>query len=61
MTIIMKPITAALLLALGLALIGCGGQPLDANRMKGADEKVQEGPGLFTGQDGVFRIGGKVD
>lgn len=45
-----------LTLLLSFLLVSCGGKPLDST-----PDNEKQGPGLFSGESGTFRIMGKPD
>ncbi|MBU0960852.1 MAG: hypothetical protein KKH60_04940 [Proteobacteria bacterium] len=45
-----------LILLLSVLLVSCGGKPLDSR-----PDNENQGPGLFSGESGTFRILGKSD
>jgi len=45
-----------LLVLLSVLLVSCGGKPLDSS-----PDNENQGPGLFSGESGVFRILGDSD
>jgi len=49
-------IVALTLLAVGLGLAACNHQPGDPNALLAPSEKVQKGPGLFTGEAGEYKV-----
>ena len=49
-------ILALALLTVGFGLAACNRQPADPNALLAPSEKVQRGPGLFTGEAGEYKV-----
>lgn len=45
-----------LIVAAGLGLAACGGEPLHPSKWKDPPGEIPEGPGLFTGEDGKWDL-----